>query len=140
MADSIPVPEHVLRLAGLLPEEDQQGSPPPAHADTQFRQPEVVSQVFGVPYAKGDITAIPVAQHVSITAFGSSISLSRPVAVIEVSGKKVRVKGIVNPTAIILPALLVGAWNVYWIGRTVREWRRQMGRQPAGNHPSATRG
>jgi uncharacterized spore protein YtfJ len=85
-----------------------------------------VSSVFGQPYEAKGKTLIPVAtvHRASSGAMGSANrSSATPKAVIEVDEGRVRVVEIVDPLHIVLPALVVGAWHVYWILKTVRDWR-----------------
>jgi hypothetical protein len=100
-----------------------------AEVEAGAPQPLDVSAVFGKPYTAGDRTVIPVARVSyavgSGTKGGGRAMTARPVAVVEIGGGRVRVQQIVSPLPIILGGMLVGAWNVYWIARAVREWSRK---------------
>ncbi len=112
-------------------------------------QPPQVSAVFGEPVTVGDKTLIRVARSMYISGLGqvarrrareaviklkfqegSSDSdrkddpwTKTPVAVIEISRGKVRVRPIVSPLRMALAGMLLGGWNVYWVLRTIRKWR-----------------
>lgn len=45
---------------------------------------------------------------------------ARPIAVVEISPDKVRVKPILDVTRIALGGMLLVAWNVFWITLTIR--------------------
>ncbi len=104
------------------------GAEAEAGAEAGAPQPLDVSAVFGKPYTVGDRTVIPVARvsyAVGSSAKGGGRAMTaQPVAVIEIGGGHVRVQQLASPLPIILGGMLVGAWNVYWIARAVREWRR----------------
>ncbi|HYP41088.1 MAG TPA: hypothetical protein VEX13_12085 [Chloroflexia bacterium] len=86
-------------------------------------QPANVASVFGEPYGAGDKVLIPVAQ-VAIAATPKGEKRARKqVAIIEVSGGKVRIKSVRSIQALAFGVMLVGAWYLYWIQKTVREWR-----------------
>jgi hypothetical protein len=54
------------------------------------------------------------------------IGASRPFGVVEVGAKGVEVKPAFNIAAVAIVGTLAGAWDLYWILRTVRElWRRK---------------
>jgi hypothetical protein len=99
-----------------------------AQATTEAPQPPDVSAVFGKAYTVGAKTVIPVARVSYVMGSGAKgqgkALTAQPVAVIEISVGRVRIQQIVNPLPIILGGMLVGAWNVYWIARAVREWRQ----------------
>lgn len=99
--------------------------------------------VFGEPMHVGDRTIVPVARvggsfglgfgrgtrpapgegagEAQGSGGGGGATMSaRPVAVIEISPDKVRVKPIVDVTRIVTGAMLLVAWNVFWITLTVR--------------------
>jgi uncharacterized spore protein YtfJ len=109
-----------------------------------------VSKVFGEPYKVGDRTLIPVAEvslrygfgggtgPVTDSGQGSANEESRsaqmggggggggmvrtsPVAIIEVDDKGVTIKPVFNVGAVSIAGMLLAAWNVYWITRTIRE-------------------
>ena len=110
-----------------------------------------VKTVFGEPIKVGDRTIVPVARvgasfglgfgrgirpgalageaagpEGGIGGGGGGMMSARPVAVIEISPDKVGVKPIVDVTRIVLAAIFLAAWNVFWITltvRAVRGWR-----------------
>ena len=85
--------------------------------------PADVSAVFGTPYVMNGKTLIPVADVRRVTSgrTGSARwSRARPRAIIEVDGGRVRVVPVIEPLLIILPGIAAGAWNVYWILKTIR--------------------
>ncbi|HYO49176.1 MAG TPA: hypothetical protein VEW94_04940 [Chloroflexia bacterium] len=85
-------------------------------------QPNNVATVFGEPYQAGNKVLIPVAQvAIAATPTGEKRA-TQPVALIEVSGGKVRIKPIRNMQALALGAVLVGVWHLYWILKTIRRW------------------
>jgi len=98
-----------------------------------------VASVFGEPYQADGKTLIPVAQvRFFITGrsrnrsardkgMDGSLSSVKPVAVIEVAESQVRIVRVPDPLPIIIGGMLVGAWNIYWILRTVREVRARRG-------------
>ncbi len=130
MEGSIRVSDRVLRLAGLLPENGTEQVTVEGGESTP--QPNLISQVFGKPYVVGDKTIIPVVRvrFASLPTgrqswkMGDGYGMSTPVALIEVSEKGVCVQSVFDMLPVILGGMLVGAWNVYWIMRTIREWRR----------------
>jgi hypothetical protein len=82
-----------------------------------------VSAVFGEPRTVGDKTLIPVASVRRAYGIRRGWSSASPVAVIEVDSQGVRVKPVINEAIIPLAGMLLAAWNVYWLLRTIREWR-----------------
>ena len=54
---------------------------------------------------------------------GGGGSHARPVAVVELSNEGVRVRQVVDSTRITLASLVLAAWVVFWIGRTIRPLR-----------------
>lgn len=145
MGESIRPSKRVLRLVGLLPASE------PEHIEVRGRevgpQPELISRVFGEPYVLHGKTIIPVSrvrffvperpssQESRATAKGKRRSkrlwkqtglygVSEPFALIEVSQDGVKIQRIPNVLPIALLGILSGAWNLYWILRTVRERRR----------------
>jgi hypothetical protein len=82
-----------------------------------------VSAVFGEPRTVGDKTIIPVASVRHAYGIGGGWSSASPVAVIEIDSQGVRVKPVINEAIIPLAGMLLAAWNVYWLLRTIREWR-----------------
>ena len=90
-------------------------------------QLQQVSQVFGKPYAVGDKTLIPVSQvFLGLRPIHAGrVTVTKPVALVEVDQQgKVNIKAVFNSLPIAILGMLVGAWNVYWIAKTIREWRR----------------
>lgn len=136
MEESIRVSERVLRMAGLLP--TRQPEQITVEGRESVAQPGLISQVFGKPYIVGRTTIIPVARVRSTSAPASPGSarlgksgdvygtggVGTPVALIEVGEGGVRVRYVFAMLPLIVACLLVGAWNVYWLLRTLREWRR----------------
>ena len=101
-----------------------------------------VSSVFGEPYNVGEKTIIPVARIRHAMGFGTgggfdkeqsfgsgggggSYAGARPVAVIEIEGKKVRIKLVTDNMPIALAGIALAGWNVFWIARTIRAFRRK---------------
>ncbi|MGA7730893.1 MAG: hypothetical protein WCD37_06435 [Chloroflexia bacterium] len=82
-----------------------------------------VSAVFGEPRTAGDKTIIPVAGVRRAYGLRGGWSSAWPVAVIEIDSQGVRVKPVINEAIIPLAGMLLGAWNVYWLLRAIREWR-----------------
>jgi len=104
--------------------------------------------VFGEPIKVGDRTIVPVArvgggfglgfggkrtlpetgeaaaEQASRGGGGGGRLSARPVAVIEVSPEKVRVKPIVDVTRIVLSGMLLAAWSVFWITSTIKAVHR----------------
>src|SRR5438477_570098 len=107
-----------------------QGNPEQVIADggTAERLPQIadVESVFGKPYEVGGKTLIPVAE-LRRFAMGRARGINlrvRPVAVIEVENGQVRIVRVPHsPLPVIIGGMMLGAWNMYWILRTVREWR-----------------
>jgi uncharacterized spore protein YtfJ len=84
-------------------------------------QPANVAAVFGEPYQAGDKVLIPVAQvAIAATPTGEKHA-TKQVAIIEVSGGKVRIKPVRNMQALAFGVVLVGAWHLYWILKTIRK-------------------
>ena len=96
-----------------------------------------VDAIFGKPYQIGSKTIIPIAQTrriilghegagvgMSRSGRGGVFSGARPVALLAIENGEAKIVPIRNPMPIILIGMLVGAWNFYWLMRTVREWRR----------------
>ena len=54
---------------------------------------------------------------------GGGGSRARPVAVVELSDEGVRVRQVVDSTRITLASLVLAAWSLFWIGRTIRPLR-----------------
>jgi hypothetical protein len=112
--------EKVLRLAGLLQNQ-------PAHHIARGHsvppQPALVSKVFGPLQAVGEKTLIPMSSVRSIIVQdGRRISKRTPVAIVELSAKGVRVHALPTPP-VKLAGILLACWTLYWVLRTVREWR-----------------
>ena len=84
-----------------------------------------VSAVFGEPSTVGDRTVIPVAGVRHVYGFRGGWSSASPVAVVEIGPEGVKVRPVVNNTLIPLAGMLLAAWNVYWVMRTIRAWRAQ---------------
>lgn len=136
---------NALRAAGLLP--PNQPARHVAAGDDVPPQPAYVSQVFGSVRQVGDKTLIdvrsvryvsgPVAPYlrrrnearsarqspsVWIGSAGDRV-LQNAVAVVEVTDVGVRVRPVRRPWLLVVAGLAAVAWNVYWVLRTVREWR-----------------
>lgn len=56
---------------------------------------------------------------------GGGQGSARPVAVVEVTAEKLRVHQVVDSTRITLASLLLAAWSVFWIARTVRAFSKR---------------
>ncbi len=56
---------------------------------------------------------------------GGGKGSARPVAVVEVTPEKLRVHQVVDSTRITLASLLLAAWSVFWITRTVRTFSKR---------------
>ena len=85
----------------------------------------LLAGVFGKPYTSGETTMIPVARVRSVHSRSGRVQVeATPVATIVISRDGVRLEHVANPMPLILLGLLAGAWNVYWIAKTIREWRR----------------
>lgn len=134
-----------LKAAKLLPENEPEHHV--ARGEEVPPQPAPVSHVFGPPQAVGDRTLIPVAsvQYVSgrgmrgrrapkgdkntgqlvtrLARKGGTFTKRIPVAIVEVSDEGVRVHSMPTPLSVVLAGILLAGWNVYWVMRTVREWR-----------------
>lgn len=136
---------NALRAAGLLPPNQ-----PTRHVvagDSVPPQPAYVSQIFGPVRQVGDKTLIDVrsvryvsgplarflerrngakmprqSRSVWIGSAGDHV-LQNPVAVVEVTDLGVRVRAVGRPWLLVVAGLAAVAWNVYWVLRTVREWR-----------------
>ena len=111
-----------LRAAGLLPQ-----SEPEHHivrGDSVPSQPEPVAEVLSPPRLVGDKTLIPIVSVRYVSGPGGQrFSKRNPLAVVEVSDKGVRVHPMPTPLLVILAGVLLAGWNVYWVSRTIREWR-----------------
>jgi hypothetical protein len=90
----------------------------------------VINSILGEPYVRGDATVVPVSEvRVAQGANNAPARVaahSRPVALIVFEGDKVRVEAIINITLVALAGILLAGWNVYWITRTIREWRSRV--------------
>lgn len=90
---------------------------------------------FGLGFGRGKKTPEqgenPAAQEGAGGGGGGTVS-ARPVAVIEITPERVRVKPIVDVTRVIMAGMLLAAWNVFWITLTVRAVRRAHRRSVTG--------
>lgn len=98
-----------------------------------------VSACFGEPVAIGDRTVIPIASvsygfgmgaeqappsegegatTESSGPYGGGLR-SSPLGVIEVTQEQTRIEPVVDEQKVALMALLVGAWSVFWLARTL---------------------
>lgn len=94
-----------------------------------------VDSVFGQPYrSPGGTLLIPVARTVRVyrpsTGSGPNgeevrVTTAAPRAIIEVDDDGVRIKEIVNSTLLGTAGILLMAWNVFWISKTVRAFAKQ---------------
>ncbi len=83
-----------------------------------------VDRVFGKPYNVEGMTVIPVARIRLVRGpRGFVYREVKPAALIEVTERGVQIKPVVNTLLMALAGILLGAWNVYWVTRTIREWR-----------------
>ena len=55
---------------------------------------------------------------------GGGRGRARPVAVVEITDESLRVHQVVDSTRITIASLVLAAWSVFWISRTVRGFRR----------------
>jgi uncharacterized spore protein YtfJ len=86
-------------------------------------QPTNVAAVFGEPYRAGDKVLIPVAQvAIAATPTGEKHA-TKQAAIIEVNGGKVRIKPVRNVQALVFGVILVVAWHLFWILKTLLERR-----------------
>ena len=98
-----------------------------------------VRQVFGEPVTIDGRTVIPMAQVWNSFGFGSGSSLdpadgaggggdgwlsARPVGVIYLDADGVHIHNSLDMSRLIVLALLISAWNVFWIVRALRHRRR----------------
>lgn len=56
---------------------------------------------------------------------GGGGARARPVAVVELTADDLRVHQVVDSTRIAVASLILAAWSVYWITRTIRVFRRR---------------
>jgi hypothetical protein len=111
-----------LRAAGLLPAREPEHHI--ARGDSLPPQPEPVAEVFGPVRVVGDKTLIPIASVSYVSGRGEQGAPTRtPVAVVEVSDRGVRVRPVPVPLPVIIAGILLLAWNVYWLFRTIEAWR-----------------
>jgi len=105
-----------------------------------------VKAAFGEPQIVGDRTIIPVArigygvglgfgegerpadeegevEGVGAGGGGAGGGMATPIAVLEVTGEDTKVVPIVDSTKLALAGILMTAWTIFWIGRTVRLFR-----------------
>ena len=87
----------------------------------------VIGSILGEPYVRGDATVVPVSEvrvaEGADKAPAQVAAHARPLALIVFEGDKVRVEAIMNVTLVALAGILLAGWNVYWVTRTIREWR-----------------
>jgi hypothetical protein len=74
-----------------------------------------VASVFGELYQEGDKVLIPISQVAIAATPRGEKRAARQVAIIEVSGGKVRIRPTRNVQALATWALLAAAWYLYWI-------------------------
>ena len=55
---------------------------------------------------------------------GGGRGKARPVAIVEITDESLRVHQVVDSTRITIASLMLAAWSVFWITRTVRSFRR----------------
>lgn len=139
MADrTVPPTNETLRAAGLVPKELPRHHI--ARGEIVPGQPGPVSQVFGPVEVQGDRTSIRVAsvrqvsrshremwqQLVAARMRARGITERRirsQVAVIEVDATGVHIRAVQSKVPLLVLGFLLGAWNIYWIVRALREWR-----------------
>ena len=56
---------------------------------------------------------------------GGGRSHTRPVAIVELTESSLQVHPVVDTTRITVASLLLAAWSVYWVMRTIRAFRRR---------------
>jgi hypothetical protein len=111
-----------LRAAGLLPESEPEHHI--ARGDSLPPQPKAILKVFGPVRVVGDKTLIPIASVRYVSGPGGRRFNTRtPVTVVEVSDRGVRVRAIPTPLPVIIAGILLLAWNIYWLLRTIEAWR-----------------
>ncbi len=106
-----------------------------------------VAATFGAPVKEGDVTLIPVA---SVTygfgygygshgagedsaeekSEGSGVGgggggMARPLGFIRVDAEDVKYEPLLNPAAVAIAGILLSAWSVFWITKTVRAFVRK---------------
>jgi uncharacterized spore protein YtfJ len=107
-----------------------------------------VKAAFGEPQTIGDRTIIPVArvsyalglgfgkgerpaeQADEVEASGAGAGgggggMATPIAVLEVTDEDTKVIPIVDSTRLALAGILMAAWNIFWIARTIRVLRER---------------
>ncbi|HEX8221539.1 MAG TPA: hypothetical protein VF914_20290 [Chloroflexia bacterium] len=146
MADpTLRPPGKALRAAGLLPQNHPEHHVAPG--DSVPPQVPPVSQIFGPARLRGDRTLIdvtsvrylsgPLARYLlrreskmarrpglAWIGKGGDYALRKRVAVVEVSDLGVRVR-LARRRQLILVCMAAVGWNVYWVLRTLREWRER---------------
>jgi uncharacterized spore protein YtfJ len=111
---------------------------------TRIDEKATVKTVFGEPIRQNGRVIIPVARVAYGFGFGGGRNAEkesqeeessegagggggvsvRPVAILEITDKETRVKPIVDVTRVALAAMLLTAWNVFWIAFTIRRLAR----------------
>lgn len=136
---TVPPTPATLRAAGLLPKELARHHI--ARGENVPGQPELVSQVFGSVEVQSDMTSIQVASVRQVSrppreerqnSVAARTRASRgiterqirsQVAVIEVDPTGVHIRAVPGKVPLLVLGILLGAWNIYWIVRILREWR-----------------
>jgi hypothetical protein len=90
---------------------------------------EGVSSVFGRPYrGPGGTIIIPVARVVQAQRAGARagrVTTASPRAVIEVDEKGAHIKELTNTLLLSLAGMVLAAWNIFWITKTVRAFAKK---------------
>lgn len=88
-----------------------------------------VASVFGSPYrSPAGTILIPVASVKEAHRSGSSPASARtasPRAIIELDEKGVRIRELTNSTLLGFAGIVLVAWNVFWIAKTVRAFAKK---------------
>ena len=85
-----------------------------------------VSAGFGLGLGSSNSEATDKAQHgeEGVGWGGGGGARARPVAVVELTEDDLKVHQVVDSTRIAVASLILAAWCVYWITRTIRVFRR----------------
>jgi uncharacterized spore protein YtfJ len=108
-----------------------------------MRDKASVNAVYGEPVQVGDKTVIPVAdvKYAFGLGYGEGPAqgdeqdeaqagsqgggagggvAARPVAVLEITDDKVKIKPVIDEGRIVLASLLAGVWSIFWIAMTIK--------------------
>ncbi len=106
-----------------------------------------VAATFGAPVKEGDVTLIPVASvaygfgygygsheadedSAEEKSEGSGVGgggggMARPLGFVRVDAEGVKYEPLFNPAAVSIAGILLSAWSVFWIAKTVRAFVRK---------------